>query len=383
MKRAGSPRINKSVSFALDDNDRPLPEKEVREKSRSTSPNQRRVCTEHDRRPSIDAQMLNPFSSRLGKHFKDFVLYPSPSPSPKITPLPHICDISDEEARMIARQRELESEIAELTRRTLAREEMNRETMRQRAVDVEALLRERKERTISFDNTAFQLTPRQNLMRRFSRDGSVDLSPPQSVCNQESESLEVVENTKTVEREVVAFPTPLPSPPISTTYTKTTVTKTTTRHDSPARSRSQSPVAQRHAPPPNNFNAFHLFSLKDLEQSHSQSRSRSREVSPSDSVLAVVGELEEEDEAEISISITEDEHMCDTNPSERETMDDLPPQCERCGLFGHLIATCRTPALTTPLRRKRGRESEREKEPEERPRKGIRHIRWLPFRNSN
>lgn len=405
MKRAGSPRTNKTVTFALDENDKPIPTETLKEsKSRSRFPTQRKLCPEQERGPSIDQQLSRSLPARIGKHFKDFTLYPSPSPSPKIAPVPHVCDISDEEFRMKARQRELESEIAELTRRTIAREEMNRETMRKRAVDVEALLRDRKSRSITFDNTGFQGKPRKLLARRFSQDGSVDLSVSAFPSDHEPEDLETVESTKMTEREIVTFPSPLPSPTISSTYTMTKVTHTHSRQSSPVRSRSHSPVAHRqipHAPP---FSSFRLFALKDLERSRSRERStsHSRDVSPSgslDSVSAVVGEREEEDDdqdldsiregiqestnVEISIKIHEDEHMQDLEVTPEDDMSQLPPQCERCGLFGHGIVECQTLAITPSMRRKRGRDSEREKESEERPRKGIRHLRWIPFRINN
>ncbi|KAJ6257232.1 hypothetical protein Dda_8120 [Drechslerella dactyloides] len=424
LKRAlsRSPKGDKTVKFAVDDYDRPLSPTQMHQKKQSPK------IAGHPRRADMKDNVTGFPTNGCGHG--DFTLFPSPLPSPPqsplFMPLPPPKSYMDEEARMRARQRRLEEEIAELTRRAVAREANHREQMRRRVVEFETSAREdKRSREIDIEGSF----SRRVATRRRSDDGSIDLSSsPRHVSPRPSKektfSARFTGAFSASHERNGFFPTPLPSPAVSqvrTTVHFETASRPLSRRQShsPTR-RSQMSLSPRgecyrprsldsmatpalfapsSLPLPSSVQMPSDFqSPRGRSATPADNRARGRSPSPADSICAVVGgpDAEEELVSSSDIEMTDDGHSADSTGGDSDedntstTTSSAPcrdrRQCERCGLFGHELAECQTPALTLPPRRNRKREWEpesprKDETPEGPPAKGLRHVKWMHFGN--
>ncbi|KAF3934804.1 hypothetical protein ABW20_dc0110099 [Dactylellina cionopaga] len=339
----------------------------------------------------------------------DFTLFPSPLPSPPqsplFTPLAPPRSYVDEEARMRARQQRLEEEIAELTRRAVAREVNHREQLRRRVVEFETSTRDdKRSREIDIEGSF----SRKVATRRRSDDGSIDLSssPRHNSPRRDGKtfSARFTGAFSSSHNGASFFPTPLPSPAVSQVRTTVHYEDTTSRplsrrqsHSPTRRSQmSLSPRGECYRPrsldsittPASVSNLQVIPHPRGRSETPTDNRARGRSHSPADSICAVVGGTDTEEDlvppSDIDMSDSEDEgDNTSTTTSSAPCRDRR--QCERCGLFGHELVECETPALEFPLRRNKKREWEpdsprkEEEDSEGPPAKGLRHVKWMHF----
>ncbi|KAF3931827.1 hypothetical protein ABW19_dt0201602 [Dactylella cylindrospora] len=394
---SGSPKGDKTVKFAVDDYDRPLSPSQMHSKKQSP-----KVAGEPRR---ADRDNLSGFPMNGCGH-GDFTLFPSPLPSPPQSPLfgptPNQRAQMDEEARLRARQQRLEEEIAELTRRAVAREASHREQMRRRVVEFETSSREdKRSREIDIEGSF----SRRAVTRRRSEDGSIDLSssPRHGSPRPSKESSKTFSarftgafSSSSSHDHNTFFPTPLPSPAVS--QVRTTVHFENASRPL-SRRQSHSPTRHSHSSLSPRGECYRPRSLDSIttpaptfqrgrSATPADSRARGRSPSPADSICAVVGGTDTEEEV-----VSSDVDMSDSEEDNTSTTTSSAPcrdrrQCERCGLFGHELAECQTPALDLAPRRNKKREWEPGSPPKEGslegpPTKGLRHVKWMQFGNRN
>ncbi|EWC45901.1 hypothetical protein DRE_04908 [Drechslerella stenobrocha 248] len=419
LKKASSksPKKDKTVKFAVDDYDRPLSPSQMHQQRKS--PKVAGEPRKTDMRDNLSGFPTN------GCGHGDFTLFPSPLPSPPQSPLfvppPPPKSYMNEEARMRARQQRLEEEIAELNRRAVAREANHREQIRRRVIEFESSSpsrNDKRSREIDIEGSF----SRRVASRRRSEDGSIDLSPsprhvPARLSKDKTFSGRFTGAFSTSQERSSFFPTPLSSPAISqvrTTMRFETTSRPLSRRQShsptrrsqmslsprgecyrprsldsistPALSADSSLPVPSSLPRPPSFQA-----PRGRSATLADNRPRGRSLSPADSICAVVGDPDAERELATSsdIEMTDGDHDTDTDEDNTSTTTSSNPcrdrrQCERCGLFGHELAECQTPALTLPFRRNRKREWEPESPRKEElsegpPAKGLRHVKWMHF----
>ncbi|KAF3119419.1 hypothetical protein TWF703_003348 [Orbilia oligospora] len=370
-----SPREDKTVKFAVDDYDRPLSPSEMHHHKQSP-----KVAGEPRKADLKDN--LSGFPTNGCGH-GDFTLFPSPLPSPPQSPLFVPLPSKAEEARLRARQQKLEEEINELTRRAVAREANHREQMRRRVVEFETSTREDHKRSREIDiEGSFSRRVAARRERSRSEDGSIDLS-----SSPRHSSPRPSKETKTFSARFTGafsashnpasfFPSPLPSPAVS--QVRTTVHFENSSSRPLSRRQSHSPTRRTQQIP------------RGRSITPTDNRARGRSPSPADSICAVVGGTDTEEElvlaSDVEMSDSEDEEDNTSTTTSSAPCRDRR-QCERCGLFGHELVECETPALDLSLRRNnRKREWEPgspslEGEVEGPPAKGLRHVKWMSFGN--
>ncbi|EPS42297.1 hypothetical protein H072_3728 [Dactylellina haptotyla CBS 200.50] len=401
---SGSPKGGKTVKFAVDDYDRPLSPSQIHYRKHSP-----KIAGEPRR---ADRDNLSGFPANGCGH-GDFTLFPSPLPSPPQSPAPLFVALPpspskiyvDEEARLRARQQRLEEEIAELTRRAVAREANHREQLRRRVVEFENSNRENKRsREIDIEGSF----SRRVVTRRRSDDGSIDLSSsprhgsPRPSKETKTFSARFTGAFSAPHNPNTFFPTPLPSPAVSQVRTTVRFEDTSSRPLSRRQSHSPtrhsqlsvSPRGECYRPrsldsittpaPTSNFPVVPQPRGRSITPT--DNRARGRSPSPADSICAVVGGTDTEEElvpsSDIDMSDSDDEDNTSTTTSSAPCRDRR--QCERCGLFGHELVECETPALDFPQRKNKKREWEpdsprKEEDNEEPPAKGLRHVKWMHF----
>ncbi|KAF3911945.1 hypothetical protein AA313_de0201313 [Arthrobotrys entomopaga] len=402
---SGSPKGSKTVKFAVDDYDRPLSPNQIHQRRHSP-----KVAGEPRR---ADRENLSGFPTNGCGH-GDFTLFPSPLPSPPqspqlFVPLPPPAKIYvDEEARMRARQQRLEEEIAELTRRAVAREANHREQLRRRVVEFESSTRDdRRSREIDIEGSF----SRRAATRRRSEDGSIDLSTsprhssPRPSKEPKTFSARFTGAFSSSHNAASFFPTPLPSPAVSQVRTTVRFENASSRplvrrqSHSPTRHSqiSLSPRGECYRPrsldsittPADVSSTFPVVQPpRGRSITPTDNRARGRSPSPADSICAVVGGTDTEEELVPSSDIDMSDIDSDDEDNTSTTTSSAPcrdrRQCERCGLFGHELVECETPALEMPPKRTKKREWQpdsphEEEESEGPPAKGLRHVKWMHF----
>lgn len=297
---------------------------------------------------------------------------------------------------MRARRLRLEEEIAELTRRAVAREANHREQLRRRVEFESASREEARAREIDIEGSF----SRRAASRRCPDDGSIDLSgsprsPPRQLKENKTFSARFTGAFSSTHEHSAFFPTPLPSPAVSQ------VRSTVRFENIPrplSRRQSHSPTRHVHA----EFQRGECYRPRSLDSitppvpifqrgrssSPTDNRAHGRSPSPADSICAVVGGTDTEDDvvsSDVDMTDSElEEDSASTTTSSAPCRDRR--QCERCGLFGHELAECETPALTLPPRRTKKREWEpgsptTEETIDGPPTKGLRHVKWMQFGN--
>ncbi|KAF3162858.1 hypothetical protein TWF788_001738 [Orbilia oligospora] len=423
-----SPREDKTVKFAVDDYDRPLSPSEMHHHKQSP-----KVAGEPRKADLKDN--LSGFPTNGCGH-GDFTLFPSPLPSPPQSPLFVPLPSKAEEARLRARQQKLEEEINELTRRAVAREANHREQLRRRVVEFETSTREDHKRSREIDiEGSFSRRVAARRERSRSEDGSIDLS-----SSPRHSSPRPSKETKTFSARFSGafsashnpasfFPSPLPSPAVSQVRTTVHFEDSSSRplsrrqsHSPTRRTQQMSlvprgecyrprsldsittppsaqsfvsatlPPAASLLPPAPSVPTSSSISTSPRGRSitPTDNRARGRSPSPADSICAVVGGTDTEEElvlaSDVEMSDSEDEEDNTSTTTSSAPCRDRR-QCERCGLFGHELVECETPALDLSLRRNnRKREWEPgspslEGEVEGPPVKGLRHVKWMSFGN--
>ncbi|KAK6347597.1 hypothetical protein TWF718_005435 [Orbilia javanica] len=392
-----SPKEDKTVKFAVDDYDRPLSPSEMHHQKQSP-----KVAGEPRK---ADKDNLSGFPTNGCGH-GDFTLFPSPLPSPPRSPLFVPLPSKAEEARLRARQQELEEEIDELTRRAVAREANRREQLRRRVVEFETSTRDDHKRSREIDiEGSFSRRVAARRERSRSEDGSIDLSSSPRHSSPRHNSPRPSKESKTFSARFTGafsashnsasfFPTPLPSPAVS--HVRTTVHFEDSSSRPLSRRQSHSPTRRTQqlslvprgecyrprsldsittppsaesfvpatlppaasllppAPSAPTSSVSSSVSPRGRSITPTDNRTRGRSLSPADSICAVVGGTDTEEDlvlaSDVEMSDSEDEEdNASTTTSSAPCRDRR--QCERCGLFGHELVECETPALDLSLRR--------------------------------
>ncbi|KAF3203810.1 hypothetical protein TWF191_002549 [Orbilia oligospora] len=388
-----SPREDKTVKFAVDDYDRPLSPSEMHHHKQSP-----KVAGEPRKADLKDN--LSGFPTNGCGH-GDFTLFPSPLPSPPQSPLFVPLPSKAEEARLRARQQKLEEEINELTRRAVAREANHREQLRRRVVEFETSTREDHKRSREIDiEGSFSRRVAARRERSRSEDGSIDLSssPRHSSPrpSKETKTFSAHSSSRPLSRRQSHSPTrrtqQMSLVPRGECYRPRSLDSITTPPSAQSFVSATLPPAASLLPPAPSVPTSSSISTSPRGRSitPTDNRARGRSPSPADSICAVVGGTDTEEElvlaSDVEMSDSEDEEDNTSTTTSSAPCRDRR-QCERCGLFGHELVECETPALDLSLRRNnRKREWEPgspslEGEVEGPPVKGLRHVKWMSFGN--